>query len=146
MTGLTRRVAGKNIYSESDPSSSSLYSLRVRLGSAPRKSSSWEKTPSSSGGNISTSRPDISILKAHKAPLEGDAQMTNRSANNKSRRRHSTWDFGGSTTEAKPRSRIVFARNAGRRNIEYSSRSPRFRQPAKSERSGRNISSGIMEF
>jgi len=32
----------------------------------------------------STSRRDISILRAHKAPFEGDAQMTNRSANNKS--------------------------------------------------------------
>lgn len=52
--------------------------------------------------------------------------MTNRSANNKSRRRHSAWGSRGSTTEAKSRSRVAFTRNAGWRNIEYSSRSPHF--------------------
>lgn len=83
----------------------------------------------------SRSRPDISILRAHKAPLEGDAQMTNRSANNKS----------GATLGAlgirrvengEARSRVTFTRNADRRGIEYSSRSsslsPAYAKPARS--------------
>lgn len=68
--------------------------------------------------------------------------MTNRSANNKSRRRPGIRRVDN-RGEAEVEGRV---RGEGRRNIEYASRSPRFRQPAKSRRSGRNISSEISDF
>lgn len=146
MTRLTRRVAGKNIYIANLIRRATTSYIRFAFGWAQRRENRHSEGNAVAAEEKyldSISRPDISILRAHKAPLEGDAQMTNRSANNKSRRRHSAWDSEGRQERRSRGRRARFTRKVDKiLNIPHALRV--FRQPAKSERSGRNISFGIL--